>query len=195
MVKTQTTHQYVGNFSLFLCFLVSSVGLTDACRLVSSIVWYVEQFWSKNCIFLNKHHMSSVEISFCLTLFFFAHGSLWSLSASTGCNSLSVKLQNSYVGWEVLTRADARSRRNTKLIFTFPFCVTSLSAPSRGDHLKRRSSASNPPRASVQEEGKPSESRQPGHGTRQTRRAFKEQEARQNSEKGERQTRSQAKGE
>lgn len=76
----------------------------------------------------------------------------------------------------------------------FPFCVASPSAPSRGDHLKRRSSASNPPGASVQEEGEPGESRQPGHGTRQTRRTFKEQEARQTSQKGERQARPQAKG-
>lgn len=52
--------------------------------------------------------MSSVEISFVLLCFvlFFTHGSLWSLWASAGWNSLCVKLQSSYVGWEALTRAD-----------------------------------------------------------------------------------------
>lgn len=141
-----------------------------------------------------------MEISFVLLWFFLTLGSLWSLRASAGWNSLSVKLQSSYVGWEALTRADARGRRagslrNANLVFmVFPFCVASPSAPSRGDHLKRRSSASNPPGASVQEEGEPSESRQPGHGTRQTRRTVKEQEARQTSQKGERQARPQAKG-
>lgn len=95
--------------------------------------------------------MSSVEISFCLTLFFFAHGSLWSLSASTGCNSLSVKLQNSYVGWEVLTRADARSRRNTKLIFSFYLlCHVSVSSfegwPSQTEEFCLESTQSSCPR-------------------------------------------------
>lgn len=60
-------------------------------------------------------------------VFFFTHGSLWSLWASAGWNSLSVKLQSSYVGWEALTRAGARgrragSRRNANLVFmVFPF--------------------------------------------------------------------------
>lgn len=80
------------------------------------------------------------------------------------------------------------------LTFTCYFCISPPAAPSRGDYFKWRSSASNPPGTSVQEEGKPSESRQPGDGSRQTCRTFEEQEACQNSEKGEGQTRSEAKG-
>ncbi len=40
--------------------------------------------------------------------------------------------------------------------------ILSPSASAGGDHIKWRSSASNPPRAALQEEGRPGESGQPG---------------------------------
>lgn len=135
---------------------------------------------AKSSIFFKKTPcISSLDIPSALViLFFFAHahwrppldGTL-SLSLAHLCNSTTVT-------WD------------GNLIFT-----SSPSAPARGDHIERRGSAPDPPGAAVQEEGQPSEGGQPGFGAGQTRRASKEQEARQNSEEGERQTRPQAKGE
>lgn len=65
-------------------------------------------------------------------------------------------------------------------ISNFSFCVPfTWSAPAGGDYIKRRGSASDPPRATVQEEGRPSESGQPGDRTRQASGARQKQEARQ----------------
>lgn len=87
----------------------------------------------------------------------------------------------------------APTRRNMHLIVRCCL-LPSVAAPPGGDDFKWRGSAPNPPRASVQEEGEPSESGQPGDRRGQTCRTFQEQEARQVGEEGERQTRSEAKG-
>lgn len=55
----------------------------------------------------------------------------------------------------------------------------SWSASAGGDYIKWRGSASDPPRATVQEEGRPSESGQPGDCTRQASGTRQKQEARQ----------------
>lgn len=79
-------------------------------------------------------------------------------------------------------------------------CVTSsvsemspVLASEGCDHIKRGGSASDPPGASLQEEGGQGESGQPGIRPRETRRTQK-QESRQIPEKGQRQTRPQTKG-
>lgn len=67
-------------------------------------------------------------------------------------------------------------------------------ASAGGDHIKWRGSASNPPGAALQEEGGSGESGQPGICPREAGRALKEQETHQILQKGQRQTRPQAKG-
>lgn len=74
------------------------------------------------------------------------------------------------------------------------FVLFSPSASAGGDHIKWRRSASDPPRAALQEEGKPGEGGQPGIRPREAGGTLKEQETREVLQKGQRQTRPQAKG-